>query len=127
MNFDELEQLREVRTEPTHIYVDNVPGADRTLLYGYTCDRRSFHIFKLSGELHRVIYDHNETVYEHTWGDRLVARDCIPDKRVYPESTDFIFAKLLKRREVNPTFLPFSAARFESVRDKQFHGFLDGA
>lgn len=122
MNFDELNDIRLLNVDGITISIHDVIGPDRTLLYGYTCARDTFHVFKLANELHVIIYDHNNDITMHRHGDALPAKQCVPDKRVYPESCDFYFAVLLREREVNIPFLPFDHSRFERVHNLQFHG-----
>ena len=101
MTKEEYESLREV--EP-RIYLHDLKDlSSSTLIYGYTCDR-TFEIF--------VDYDgfslwrDNKLVVD---GDEsILAEWCVPDKRVYPEQSDYEFCKLLKQRGV---FIPFTTFR----------------
>lgn len=73
---------------------------DRTLLYGYTCDRKTFHVYLKDKEIHTVFYDIS---YEEKDPNPIKMaevhvmsnRDYIPDKRLYPEACDYQFCKLL--------------------------------
>jgi len=46
----------------------------------------------------------------------------VPSKRVYPESCDFEFCKLLQQHGVVIPFTTWSPERYEQVKDKLFHG-----
>lgn len=77
----------------------------RTLLYGYTADRDTWHVY---------INEHSDeimtVVYQGKGRDMSLLRieeNCayIPNKRLYPSCCDFEFCKLLKREGL---FLPFT-------------------
>lgn len=97
---------------------------DRTLLYGYTCDRKTFHVYLKDQEIHTVIYD---IVYEEKDPNPINMvevhvksnRDYIPDKRLYPETCDYLFCKLLKNVGVHLPFTTFNDDR--PIQD--FYGF----
>lgn len=59
MNFNELTLIKQMVAAPRTVRVSDVHGQDRTLLFGYTTQRDSFHVYKQGGELHILIYDHN--------------------------------------------------------------------
>lgn len=86
---------------------------DRTLIYGYNCDRSTFHVYLLDGVIYRHIYS-NE--YMNTFSYKMSEWDIIdspygsneyykPDKRVYPECCDMEFCIKLVERGV---LLPFT-------------------
>lgn len=94
---------------------------DRTLLYGYTVDRDTWHVYLRDGVIHRFVYspDYNVRVvpepdqwafqnvnalsydYFQTWynGEAL-----IPSKRLYPNHCDYEFCSFMKS---NGFSLPF--------------------
>lgn len=121
MNREEFEKLD--RSEaPRLIGVgDLLDRSDRTLLYGYTVERVSWHVYLLGGEIHLFVWDGKRTVFfdaEPSW----VAERLVPNKRVYPESTDKQFAELLFAAGAPMTFSRWSDERAERVRDLTFHG-----
>lgn len=98
---------------------------DRTLLYGYTCDRKTFHVYLKDLEIHTIIYDveYNNGKQRPTNITEICVSsnmDYIPNKRLYPEACDYTFCKLLKHANIN---LPFTF--FNENRPKQdFYGFI---
>lgn len=100
---------------------DLVDKADRTLLYGYTCSRDTFHVYLKNGEIETVVYGYNQSpdVYEvHS------NHDYVPNKRVYPEDCDVEFAKLLRECGVEIAFTHYSANRYIRLQNeaKQYSG-----
>lgn len=77
-----------------------------TLLYGYTMERDTFHIYLKDGLLHKTIYGHHDvppgffTKYtqEHTSSDEMDASSLVPSKRAYPCRTLASFASLIEDR-----------------------------
>lgn len=88
---------------------------DRTLLYGFTCDRDTWHVYLKSGKIFCVKYPYKGT-------PSLVSicknEDFVPNKRLYPERCDFEFCKLLKEKGIN---LPFTKWQ-ELPETKGFYG-----
>ena len=125
----ELEEFK-LLTEQTNdlISVNDLHNKkDRTLIYGYTCERNTFHVYLKDMQIHTVAYN---TDYS---GDKPKVKnmvefaiksnhDYVPDKRLYPECCDYEFCKLLKERNVR--FLPFTT--FDTDRhidESDFYGF----
>jgi hypothetical protein len=125
MNESELQRFQAEPITLPQVSADDVSGEDRTLLYGYTCTRETFQVYKLGGGLHILIYDRPTNVLRHVRGVSLPAVSCVPDKRVYPESCDFEFATLLHAQQVSIPFLPFDRARYYDVEHRQFHGYIE--
>ena len=114
-----------------------LPGADIslpvTLLYGYTVERHSFHVY-LDREqttgcpiLVRLIYTGGQSssaadIVSAIGGTSLHAHLLTPDKRVYPESTLAGFLALLESKGVEACVTTFSDERYERVRDLRVHG-----
>ena len=97
---------------------------DRTLLYGYTCDRKTFHVYLKNMEIHTVTYnvDHSGNKprpNNMTEISVLSNRDFVPNKRLYPEACDYAFCKLLKNANI---YLPFTSFN-ENRPKKDFYGF----
>lgn len=78
--------------------------SDRTLLYGYDCDRNTFHVYLKGEEIHILRYKSTEVF---TKLEVFSNHDYIPNKRVYPEYSDFEFCKLLKEQNIDIPFLPY--------------------
>jgi hypothetical protein len=51
-----------------------------------------------------------------------LAADLVPDKRVYPESTDLAFARILTTHGVELPFTTFDEDRYARVMKSPFHG-----
>ncbi|MBD3004629.1 hypothetical protein [Streptomyces sp. 5-10] len=105
------------------IRADDFIGADRTLLYGYTCNRNTWHVYLQAGEIHLLVYeDVNKRIIWHQQHEIWDSQSLVPDKRVYPESTDFQFARMLQHQHVDVQYLPFDQGRHDRVRGLLFHG-----
>jgi hypothetical protein len=125
-NMDE-DQFRQVQApaplDVSYIGVHElVNKRDRTLLYGYDCDRRTWHVYLKDGVIHLLVYlatntpegqdsrvywfAANEYAYNLMWPvDWLV-----PNKRVYPELCDFEFCVLLKAKQTPVSYLPYGSS-----------------
>jgi len=90
---------------------------DRTLLYGYTCDRYTWHVYLKEGEIHTVMYMDKKDIQEIQVTSN---KGYIPDKRLYPERCDFEFCSLLKSLGCS---LPFTIWKeLPSNQRRQFYG-----
>lgn len=121
MNREEFENLDRSEAPRLVGVGDLLNRSDRTLLYGYDVDRNSWHVYLLGGEIHLLVRGQRNTIFfdaEPSW----VAEQLVPNKRVYPESTDKQFAELLFDRGAPMTFSRWSDERAERVRDLAFHG-----
>lgn len=119
MNIEQYESLRQRPGESEAVirhddFTDSVP-AEQTLLWGYTCDRNSFHVYKSQGELHRVVYNFSKEVLEYDHGKELPARILHPDKRVYPEATCYEFIEALRAVGEQPSLTTFNKDRERSL------------
>lgn len=122
MNMDEY-LLVTNQAEPRGITADVLGGEDRTLLRGYTCDRDTWHVYLKDGDIHLLVYSYPDVVVRHEARDSWMnPEDLVPDKRVYPESTCFRFARELQVRGVRVPYLRFDADRFRTVGSDRFLG-----
>ena len=103
---------------------------DRTLIYGYTCERETFHTYIKDGEIHTIVYSFNydffsssEEAHPTDMREIKVSRNeqYIPDKRIYPEASDYLFCALLNSRGVDLPFTSFNENRPEP--NGPFYGF----
>lgn len=76
---------------------------NRTLIYGYDCDRRTFHVYLKDEQIYIVRYNYMEGI---TKLEAFSNHDYIPNKRVYAQYSDFEFCKLLKNKYIH---IPFSS------------------
>lgn len=99
--YDLLEKLEKVREQV--ITSDSLKDkTDRTLLFGYTCERATWHVYIKDNRIYTVIYNYGkEPILRNVNSNR----DYVPDKRLYPECCDYEFCKILKRLDVH---LPFT-------------------
>jgi len=120
MTKNEYEDLRKLDWNPPPPLSgkDLNDQTDRTLLYGYTCDRESWHVYLRDGEIVVLIYM-NESDPEIL--TVLSNHDYIPNKRLYPECCDYEFCNLLsKDRDV---VLPFTVW-MDLREEKQYYGYV---
>lgn len=69
--------------------------SDRTLAYGYTIERETFHVYLMNGIIHRVIYNSDKELLAHRSGRSLPVKLLVPNKRLYPETCDLNFCELI--------------------------------
>lgn len=82
---------------------------DRTLIYGYDCERNTFHVYIKDKNIFTIKYNSNGII------ERVLPTsnaDYVPNKRVYPEYCDFEFCRLLQENDV---YIPFSIYRSSQV------------
>ena len=123
MKKEEFEKLSEIKKSENLITVkDLVNKQDRTLLYGYTWSRETFHVYLKNLEIHTIIYQMDYITHKPiNMREILVDSNYkyIPDKRLYPETCDYEFSKLLKE---NGEALPFTC--FNEDREvSDFYGY----
>jgi hypothetical protein len=97
MTEDELKLLHnQIVGKRFHPKVRDVSSnhADRTLLYGYNCDRDTFHVYAKDGDIHLYVYNPQTVICAVNLSELGFTdlRQIIPDKRAYPQHTDFDFA-----------------------------------
>lgn len=98
--YEKLEGLHDVFTVD-----DLVNKDDRTLLFGYTLERDTWHVYLEKGEIITIKYNGCMAL---SVPERIDIRDnqrFIPSKRLYPECCDYEFCKLLK---LEGYYLPFT-------------------
>ena len=112
MNAEEYKQLSEYKLITSDNLTDKTP---RTLLYGYTGNRDSWHVYFDGIDIITVIYGYDMIPRKISVIDNS---DYVPDKRLYPECCDYEFSKLLLQKSCN---LPFTTENFDREQ-KQFYG-----
>lgn len=104
MTKQELEQLIEQAVATPMVSISELPkGFEGTLLYGYTCERHTFHVYVKDEVIHAVTYNFDEEIIIHTSGKEVYAGSCFPDKRVYRQPTHFFFMELLAKKGFTPS------------------------
>lgn len=120
MNKSEYELLKVVWRDKPILGLDDLSDtSNRTLLWGYTCERDSWHVYIEDGEIHTVMYGYNDMLkHYHSCCATDNPSDWIPDKRLYPEACDYEFCKLLKEYGYS---LPFTTWNDDRAA-QQYHG-----
>jgi hypothetical protein len=123
MTADDFAKTRNFRGLPERrIIGDDLKNQeDRTLLYGYTCERDTWHVYLYDGVIHVVKYGYKEPLVEmHPATNEAF----VPDKRLYPERCDFEFCKLLADYDVYLPFTTFDEKVYNETKDDSFHGYI---
>jgi hypothetical protein len=134
MNEKQYEQFNTEDVQRNTVCLDDLADkTPRTLLFGYDVTRATFHVYidPADGLIHVLKYTSTGPanaqkflVISHTSGQSGgVARNeqFVPDKRLYPESCDLEFSRLLRRYGVSLPFTTFDAAGLARV--ERFNGF----
>lgn len=122
MNSEEYNLLKEIEKLPEKLVDVEMLApflSDRTLLYGYTCDRDTWHVYIKDKKIHKVIYKYKEKPVEYPIESNY---DYIPNKRLYPETCDFLFCKLLIKLGYD---LPFTTWNNEREEKRYYGKILD--
>lgn len=126
MNRQQFEDLKNLPPGGVrHFSVDNLEDkSDRALLYGYTCDRDTWHVYLYQGEINLFVYagsgKHTHEVKAHVKGVRMESESLIPDKRLYPQCCDYETCRFLDQQGI---YLPFTTFD-DAVAANPFHGKL---
>lgn len=128
MNREEFEALPAVRVPSTTVSVADVHEfwRERTLLYGYTVERDTWHVYVKDGRIHRHVYRLRNGEAQTLYGGGGVSSPAellVPDKRLYPERCDFQFCKTLLNLGIVLPFTSWGAAGEKSAVEP-FHGAL---
>lgn len=113
MDLEEYNYLSQFECDPLLLDAGDLDNkADRTLLYGYTCARETWHVYLEGGIIHTVVYpfEGKPSSVEVTCNN-----DYIPDKRLYPARCDFEFCALLKGYGEHLPFTTFEEIACEGV------------
>ncbi len=97
MNAEQYAAYKTDRPDPaTHIHIADLDNGDHTLAYGYTCDRDTWHAYVMGAEIHVVTYTHTGERLRYMSGGSLLAEELRPNKRVYPDTVNDTFARLMR-------------------------------
>lgn len=124
MNKDEYKLVEKMKPQKEHVLSpdDLKNKSDRTLLYGYTCDRDTWHVYIKDEVIHTIWYNAREDdVVICELPDYISNKQYIPNKRLYPETCDFEFCSLLIDKGVH---LPFTTWN-DNREEKQFYGLIN--
>jgi len=111
--FDKLNQIDFEAADIIYAYNLRPYVYNKTLLYGYTCERETFHVYIKNEQIYVVVYSTEYVKGAPTPKNmRQIKvtsnRDYVPDKRLYPERCDYNFCKLLKEKGVQLPFTTWS-------------------
>lgn len=139
MNQEQYKQFQAAPHQTNLLGIDDLANrAPRTLIFGYTFDRDSFHVYiGADGLIHVLRYstlassDESDNgqprflILSHSAGETGGVKDnahFVPSKRVYPESCDYEFCQVLSRYSVNIPFTTFTEDA-DSHRLAKFDGY----
>lgn len=110
MKIEEYEKLMgEVESVLTVDSLEN--KTPRTLLYGYTCSRDTWHVFiNQFSEIVTIMYGYGDNAPLNIIPIQS-NEDFIPDKRLYPACCDFEFCLLLKQKGIHLNFTTYEEPR----------------
>ena len=135
MDASQLELVKEEqrRPRPKTVFAGEFATQDRTLIYGYTVERDTFHVYAQGGELHKFIYRTEAThpqgiltrtlvvvLYEHRRA--FEAQELSPSKAIYWDRSDFDLCLSLARMEAYMHFKDSGPAIADRVEAPQFEG-----
>lgn len=122
MDREQLEKLnnrqyRTVERNPFKIttFAWSDDESDRTLLYGYDCERNTWHLYSYGGKV--FLYVYNPMTVEARFLNEFTSYEAmVPDKRLYPERCDYEFCRwLIVDKQVRLPFLHWGDERVEKV------------
>lgn len=119
--YDKLIELKSGQIPVVQIFNLN-NKADRTLLYGYTCDKDTFHVYIKNMKIHIITYTTDFRNNKPDFIKEILIKsnnDYILNKRLYPETCDYEFCEILKQIGYN---LPFTLWNYDRPIS-QFYGF----
>jgi len=123
MNRDELADLLALPVTRQMLGAADLAGPDRTLALGYTSAKDTWHLYLRRKELHVLIYDGlTDRVVSHSRDVSWPIAELVPDKRLYPESLDVQFGRLMRERGQDLRLRNFDEARHRRVASQRFHG-----
>jgi hypothetical protein len=123
VQLDEFNHLLGIRNEPRTLSVHEIPGPERTLAYGFTSDRDTWHCYLHGANIHVLVYKRaTNSAVSHLARPTWNVAELAPDKRVYPESVDARFALLLLERGQDLPYTRFDENRHARVAELTFHG-----
>ncbi len=107
MDYKQYEELKNLERKLTISARDLNDLSPRTLLYGFTCERYTHHVYIKDEQVHLLVYSTTNTgnhtiIYRN---GEIDISSLIPDKRLYPESCELEFCKQLKMLGY---YLPFT-------------------
>jgi len=122
MNEKEFKELQTLQSPCYDVTAEEIKGPDRTLLYGYTCEKYTWHVYLKEGEIHKLVYGYPNFFVSYTKRYGFNLKDLVPNKRVYPWGTDFELAKRFVAASIHVPYLPFDAKVLKGPHPGRFAG-----
>lgn len=119
MDKSEFDMLMERVKESTTIQpAELADQSDRLLVDGYEADRSTFKLYLEAGQfvLRFFTYEDRDlapVAWRTTEGEPVEAELLYPRKRVYPETSDYAFMRLLRSRGALPSFASWDQKRYD--------------
>lgn len=95
--------------------------SDRTLMYGYTYERETFHVYVCNNQIFTIIY-RTGGIQDARIVDVKSNEQYIPSKRAYPECCDYDFCRMLKERGCRVPFISWDSERADIREVRQYYG-----
>lgn len=85
------------------------PDVACTLLYGYTTERSTFHVYIHPNDenIHIIVYEYGGNIVYSESLPAICVSSLHPNKRVYPSKTLFTFGALLQEKGEHPCYTSF--------------------
>lgn len=116
MNKQEFDALKQVGEKVQVLTIEDLTDkTPRTLLYGYTTNRWTWHVYLSEDGIEAICYREPNDLNSITIEENS---DFVPNKRLHPEACDFEFCQLLKQEGIP---LPFTTWN-EEREEKTFYG-----
>lgn len=90
----------------------------RTLLYGYTLERNTWHVYLMNDLIYILEYGYEDCVINYKSDTSHECGDIIPTKRLYPERCDYETCQLLLNKGCSLPFTTFT----ENIEVVNFYG-----
>ena len=113
MNREECESLRTIEAVEPTVHASEIEAPIGLLLDGYTTERNTFRVYLGHGELVVEILDYQDNIIFSESRESWDVQDLVPNKRIYPENTNFEFVSLLRARGAEFAVLPYDEGRAE--------------
>ena len=100
-------------------------GGDRTLIYGYTAERDTFHVYVQDGRLHRFVYRQYVDAFivvSYESAQSMHGTNMVPGKAIYWRRSDFDAVWFLAVLDVYMHFKESGPAVIERTEKPQFEG-----
>ena len=101
---------------------DLTDQSERTLIYGYTTDRETHHVYIKDGAIRvvRYFFEKPPVLVPVTCN-----QDYAPGKRVYPTRSDFEFCSLLARKDVDLSYTNCDEKELTRIKGNYFGEILE--